>query len=214
MNCLTSLVIGMVTTFMPSLPYSHDALEPVISEETINLHYGKHLQNYVSNLEKFIKGTELEGKCIDEIVMKAPIGPVYNNAGQVLNHQLYFLQFTPSPRVKYPEGRLAEIIVRDFGNFETFRKQMTDASIGLFGSGWVWLCANSDGKLEILSCANGDNPLRHEMKPLLGFDVWEHAYYLDYQNRRVEHLEKLWDIINWDEVSSRLNEKGCMEVFF
>lgn len=205
MNCLTSLVIGMVTTFMPTLPYPHDALAPIISEETIDLHYGKHLQTYVSNLEKLIKDTEFEGMNIGEIVQKAPVGPMYNNAGQVLNHQLYFLQFTPNPRINVPEGKLAVLIDRDFGNFDAFRQKMTDASIGLFGSGWVWLCVNHDGKLEILSCVNGDNPLRQGKRPLLGFDVWEHAYYLDYQNRRAEHLNLLWNIINWDEIANRLD---------
>ncbi len=208
MNCLTTLIISMVTIFMPTLPYSHDALMPVISRETVDLHYGKHLQTYVSNLEKLIKGTEFEGMSIENIVMKAPTGPMYNNAGQVLNHQLYFMQFSPTPRMDVPFGKLAEFINRDFGDFDSFRKKMTDASISLFGSGWVWLCVNSDGKLEILSCVNGENPLRYDKCPLLGFDVWEHAYYLDYQNRRAEHLEMLWKIINWDEVAKRL-ENFC-----
>lgn len=188
---------------MPVLPYDTDGLAPVISKETIEYHYGKHLQTYVNNLEKLTRGTALEGEEIEDLVIESPEGPVYNNAGQVLNHQLYFLQFTPNPRTDRPEGKLATLIVRDFGSFEELKKKMTEQSIILFGSGWVWLCMNEHGGLEITSCPNGDNPLRHGKLPLLGFDVWEHAYYLDYQNRRADHIARLWEIINWDEVSRR-----------
>lgn len=188
---------------MPVLPYDADGLAPVISKETIDFHYGKHLQTYVNNLEKLTRGTALEGKEIEDLVIEAPEGPVYNNAGQVLNHQLYFLQFTPNPRTDHPEGKLATLIVRDFGSFEELKKKMTEQSVALFGSGWVWLCMNEHGGLEIASCQNGDNPLRHGKLPLLGFDVWEHAYYLDFQNRRADHIAHLWEIINWDEVSRR-----------
>lgn len=196
----------VMTSFMPTLPYAPDALEPVISRETINLHYGKHLQTYVNNLEKFIKGTDLEGRTIEEIVVAAPEGPVFNNAGQVLNHTLYFLQFTPKPQTDRPTGELMEAVERDFGSFDTLKEQMNAAGAALFGSGWVWLCADPDGKLEILSCPNGDNPLRHGLVPLLGFDVWEHAYYLDYQNRRADHLTRLWEIIDWNEVARRASQ--------
>ena len=196
-----------MSNFMPVLPYAHDALEPVISKETVDYHYGKHLQTYVNNLEKLIKGTPLEGLSIEEIVALASDGPMYNNAGQVLNHRLYFLQFTPKQRIVKPNGKLATLIVRDFGSFEELQKKMNEASIALFGSGWVWLCMADDGtdKLEIISCPNGDNPLRHGKLPLLGFDVWEHAYYLDYQNRRADHINHLWEIINWDEINRRAN---------
>ncbi len=204
MNCLTSLLVSMISNFMPPLPYAPHALEPAISEETIELHYGKHLQTYANNLEKLVKGTDLEGCPIEEIVVKAPDGQVYNNAGQVLNHQLYFQQFASSPRTNAPDGKLAESIARTFGSFEELKKKMNEAGTSLFGSGWVWLCICPQGNLEIMMCPNGDNPLRHGKKPLLGFDVWEHAYYVDYQNRRAEHLTNLWDIIDWDEVARRM----------
>ncbi|MBQ8192225.1 MAG: superoxide dismutase [Bacteroidaceae bacterium] len=193
-----------MSKFMPVLPYATDALEPVISKETIDFHYGKHLQTYANNLERLIRGTALEDQSIEEIVVDAPEGAVFNNAGQVMNHQLYFLQFTPNPRTEKPEGKLATLIVHDFGSFEEMQKKMNEACTGLFGSGWVWLYLNDEGRLEIDSFPNGDTPLRHGKLPLLGFDVWEHAYYLDYQNRRADHIADLWKIINWDEVARRV----------
>lgn len=193
-----------MTYNMPILPYAKDALAPVISEETVRYHYDKHLQTYVNNLSSLVQGTPFEGKTVEEIVSVAPDGAIFNNAGQVLNHTLYFLQFTPKPERLVPEGRLAEAIRRDFGNFENFKDEMTKASTALFGSGWVWLALNRDGKLVIVKEANGSNPLRQGMKPLLGFDVWEHAYYLDYQNRRTDHLSNLWKIIDWQAVENRM----------
>lgn len=204
MNCLTVLIVSIMSKFMPVLPYATDALEPVISKETIDFHYGKHLQTYANNLERLIRGTALEDQSIEEIVVDAPEGAVFNNAGQVMNHQLYFLQFTPNPRTEKPEGKLATLIVRDFGSIEEMQKKMNEACTGLFGSGWVWLYLNDEGRLEIDSFPNGDTPLRHGKLPLLGFDVWEHAYYLDYQNRRADHIADLWKIINWDEVARRV----------
>lgn len=204
MNCLTVLIVSIMSKFMPVLPYATDALEPVISKETIDFHYGKHLQTYANNLERLIRGTALEDQSIEEIVVDAPEGAVFNNAGQVMNHLLYFLQFTPNPRTEKPEGKLATLIVHDFGSFEEMQKKMNEACTGLFGSGWVWLCLNDEGRLEIDSFPNGDTPLRHGKLPLLGFDVWEHAYYLDYQNRRADHIADLWKIINWDEVARRV----------
>ena len=204
MNCLTVLIVSIMSKFMPVLPYATDALEPVISKETIDFHYGKHLQTYAINLEKLTRGTALEDRSIEEIVVDAPEGAVFNNAGQVMNHQLYFLQFTPNPRTEKPKGKLATLIVRDFGSFEEMQKKMNEACTGLFGSGWVWLSLNDEGRLEIDSFPNGDTPLRHGKLPLLGFDVWEHAYYLDYQNRRADHIADLWKIINWDEVARRV----------
>jgi len=204
MNCLTVLIVSIMSKFMPVLPYATDALEPVISKETIDFHYGKHLQTYANNLERLIRGTALEDQSIEEIVVDAPEGAVFNNAGQVMNHQLYFLQFTPNPRTEKPEGKLATLIVHDFGSIEEMQKKMNEACTGLFGSGWVWLCLNDEGRLEIDSFPNGDTPLRHGKLPLLGFDVWEHAYYLDYQNRRADHIADLWKIINWDEVARRV----------
>lgn len=189
---------------MPKLPYAHEALEPVISQQTVDFHYGKHLQAYVNNLNNLVPGTEYEGKTVEEIVATAPDGAVFNNAGQVLNHTLYFLQFTPNPFRKEPAGKLREAIDRDFGSFENMKKELNAAATGLFGSGWAWLAVDKDGKLHITKEANGSNPLRKGMTPLLGFDVWEHAYYLDFQNRRADHIQALWDIIDWEAVEKRM----------
>ena len=194
----------IMTYHMPTLPYPKDALEPIISQETIDYHYGKHLQTYVNNLNSLVRETPFEGKSVEEIVSIAPDGAIFNNAGQVLNHTLYFLQFTPNPKTNKPSGKLANAIERDFGNFENFQDEMTKAATSLFGSGWAWLAMSKDGKLVIVKEANGSNPIRQGMKPLLGFDVWEHAYYLDYQNRRTEHLDKLWKIINWEVIENRM----------
>ena len=205
MNVLLTSIISLLMTYeMPPLPYAKDALAPVISQATIDYHYGKHLQTYVNNLNALVQGTPFEGKTVEEIVSVAPDGALFNNAGQVLNHTLYFLQFTPNPERHVPEGKLAEAIDRDFGNFENFRDEMTKAATTLFGSGWAWLAIDKQGKLHIVKEANGSNPLRQGMKPLLGFDVWEHAYYLYYQNRRTDHLAKLWNIIDWQVVESRM----------
>ena len=189
---------------MPKLPYAHEALEPVISQQTVDFHYGKHLQAYVNNLNNLVPGTEYEGKTVEEIVATAPDGAVFNNAGQVLNHTLYFLQFTPNPSRKEPAGKLREAIDRDFGSFENMKKELNAAATGLFGSGWAWLAVDKDGKLHITKEANGSNPLRKGMTPLLGFDVWEHAYYLDFQNRRADHIQALWDIIDWEAMEKRM----------
>ena len=189
---------------MPRLPYPTNGLEPVISAETIEFHYGKHLQTYVNNLTNLSKGTEYEQKDIEDIVSAAPDGGIFNNAGQVLNHAIYFLQFTTPGQSKGPEGRLAELIARDFGNLDELQRQMEEAAIGLFGSGWAWLSLDKDGKLQISKESNAGNPLRRGHKPLLCIDVWEHAYYIDYRNRRADHVKKLWDIIDWKAVADRL----------
>lgn len=192
-----------MTHEMPKLPYANNALEPVISQQTVDFHYGKHLQTYVDNLNKLVPGTEFEGKTLEQIVATAPDGAIFNNAGQVLNHQLYFLQFTPAQKSAVPTGKVAEAINRDFGSFENFKKEFKNASITLFGSGWSWLSANKDGKLVITKEANGSNPVRAGLTPLLGFDVWEHAYYLDFQNHRADHIDALWKIIDWEVVNER-----------
>jgi Fe-Mn family superoxide dismutase len=201
---LLTSIITIMTYDMPKLPYAHNALEPVMSQQTIDFHYGKHLQTYVNNLNSMVPGTEYENKTVEEIVATAPDGGIFNNAGQVLNHTLYFLQFAPKPAKNEPTGKLAEAMTRDFGSFENFKKEFTAASTSLFGSGWAWLSADKNGKLVITKEANGSNPLRSGLTPLLGFDVWEHAYYLDYQNRRADHVAALWNIIDWDVVASRL----------
>ena len=205
MNILLTSIISLIMTYnMPTLPYAKDALAPIISEETINYHYGKHLQTYINNLNSLVVDTPFAGKSVEEIVSVAPDGAIFNNAGQVLNHTLYFLQFTPNPERLEPEGKLAEAIKRDFGNFDNFKDEMMKTATSLVGSGWAWLALNRNGKLVIVKEANGSNPLRQGMKPLLGFDVWEHAYYLDYQNRRTDHLNNLWKIIDWKVVENRL----------
>ena len=189
---------------MPQLPYAPNALEPVISEQTINFHYGKHLQNYVNTLNNLIKGTELEGKSVEEIVKVAPEGPVFNNAGQALNHTLYFIQFKSPVSGNVPQGKIAEAINASFGDFETFKKEFTQAAVSLFGSGWAWLSQDQSGKLVITKEPNGGNPLRSGLNPLMGIDVWEHAYSLDYQNRRPDHIAAVWDIIDWEVVGKRM----------
>lgn len=191
---------------MPKLPYANNALEPVISQATIDFHYGKHLQTYVNNLNNLVPGTEFEGKKLEEIVATAPDGAIFNNAGQVLNHTLYFLQFAPKPGKNAPTGKLAEAINRDFGSFEKFKEEFNKQSVALFGSGWSWLSVDKNGKLVITKEANGSNPVRSGLTPLLGFDVWEHAYYLDYQNRRADHVNALWSIIDWEVVEKRWKE--------
>lgn len=189
---------------MPRLPYADDALEPVISKQTINFHYGKHLQNYVNTTNSLVEGTALEGKSVEEIVKSAPEGPVYNNAGQTLNHSLYFLQFMPQADNNEPKGRVADAINAAFGSFGEFKERFTKAAATLFGSGWAWLSQDREGRLVITQEANGDNPLRGGLNPLLGIDVWEHAYYLDFQNRRADHLAAIWSIINWEVVEDRM----------
>lgn len=189
---------------MPKLPYAANGLEPVISEQTINFHYGKHLQAYVTTLGNLVKGTELEGKSVEDIVKEAPEGPIFNNAGQILNHALYFAQFKAPSKDNVPSGRILEAINAAFGSFDAFKEQFQTACTTLFGSGWAWLTQDKDGKLVITKEPNGGNPLRNGGNPLLGIDVWEHAYYLDYQNRRLDHVVATWEIIDWKEVENRL----------
>ena len=183
------------------LPYAADALEPVISKQTIEFHHGKHLQTYVNNLNNLIQGTKYENADIETIVKESD-GAIFNNAGQILNHNLYFLQFSPKGGGK-PSGKLAKAIDETWGSFENFQKEFETAGTSLFGSGWVWLAAGKDGKLSITKESNAGNPITKGLKPILTFDVWEHAYYLDYQNRRADHLKALWKIVDWQVVESR-----------
>ena len=184
------------------LPYAPEALEPVISKETIAFHHGKHLAGYVNNLNGLLEGSPLAGLSLEEIVCKAT-GGILNNAGQILNHNMYFGQFKAPQAGNKPTGQLAEAIDRDFGSFEAFKEEFQKAGATLFGSGWVWLSADKDGKLVITQETNAANPIQKGLKPLLTFDVWEHAYYLDYQNRRADHLSALWDIVDWKVVEKR-----------
>lgn len=188
------------------LPYAPDALEPVISKTTIEFHYGKHHQAYVDNLNRLIVGTEFENADLETIVKESD-GAIFNNAGQVLNHDLYFTSFSPNGGGK-PKDKLAQAIDEQFGSFEKFQELFNEAGVSLFGSGWVWLAKDGDGKLSIEKESNAGNPIRKGLTPILGFDVWEHAYYLDYQNRRADHLKELWKIINWDVVGQRYELKA------
>lgn len=185
-----------------SLPYMANALEPVISEQTIGFHHGKHLQGYVNNLNAALEGTPFSDMELTEIVKKAT-GGMLNNAGQILNHNLYFLQFNAPKADNKPVGQLAEAIQNQFGSFGEFQKAFVQAGATLFGSGWVWLSADSEGKLVISQETNAANPVQKGLTPLLTFDVWEHAYYLDYQNRRPDHLNALWQIVDWSVIEKR-----------
>ena len=184
------------------LPYALNALEPVISARTLEFHHGKHLQTYVDNLNKLIAGTEYEGKSLEEIV-KNSTGGIFNNAGQILNHELYFLQFAPKPSSPAPTGKLLAQIEKQWGTLDAFKADFEAKGTSLFGSGWVWLQADASGELSIAQYPGADNPVANGLKPILTFDVWEHAYYLDYQNRRAAHLSALWRIVNWKEIEAR-----------
>ena len=188
------------------LPYGMEALEPVISAQTLSFHHGKHLQAYVDNLNKLLPGSGFEGMALEEIVRKAPAGPVFNNAGQILNHNLYFTQFRAAGDVaQMPSGALAAQIEKQWGSLEAFKAEFEAKGVGLFGSGWVWLSADADGSLVITQEQGASNPVVKGLKPLLTFDVWEHAYYLDYQNRRASHLSALWQIVDWKVVEGRFD---------
>ena len=217
------------------LPYPIDALEPVISAQTLSFHHGKHLQAYVDNLNKLIPGTPYEGKTLEEILSDPELveGPIFNNAGQILNHNLYFTQFRPRhsrldlsrhsrlDRESAPTGPLKAQIESQWGSVDAFKKEFVAKGVGLFGSGWVWLQADAAGTLSIGQYPGADNPVAHVMPgstssvmpgstghltPILTFDVWEHAYYLDYQNRRAAHLEALWGIVDWGVVEERYEQ--------
>lgn len=185
------------------LPYAPDALEPVISARTLEFHYGKHLQAYVNNLNAALPGSPYDGLPLEEIVRQSD-GPIFNNAGQILNHNMYFTQFQAPVEGNAPAGALAEHIDKQWGSLEAFQDEFVAKGAGLFGSGWVWLSARPDGTLVISQEPGAHNPVEKGFRPLLTFDVWEHAYYLDYQNRRPDHLKALWSIVNWDVVEQRL----------
>ncbi len=185
---------------MMQLPYGADDLG-VISGNTLGFHHGKHLKAYVDNLNKLLPGSGLENKPLSEVIRNSK-GGLFNNAGQVLNHVMYFEQF--GRQNHEPVGRVSEMIARDFGSFDNFKKEFEQKGATLFGSGWVWLSANAEGHLVITQEGNANNPVMNGLVPLLTFDVWEHAYYLDYQNRRADYLSALWQIVDWKVVESRL----------
>ena len=186
-----------------TLPYAAEALEPVISAATLGFHHGKHLATYVNNLNGLLPGSGLEGLPLEEVVLRAT-GGLLNNAGQLLNHNLYFGQFMAPKADNRPTDELATAIDTAFGSFEAFQEAFVKAGVSLFGSGWVWLSIDGDGKLVITQEPNAANPVQRGMRPLMTMDVGEHAYYLDYQNRRPDHLSALWQIINWDVVAVRM----------
>ena len=188
-----------------ALPYEADALQPVISKDTIGFHHGKHLAAYVNNLNALLPGSGFEEASLEEIVCKAS-GGILNNAGQIMNHELYFGQFKGKEASPLRGGLVGSAIKRDFGSFEAFKDEFQKKGATLFGSGWVWLSADRDGKLVITQEPNAANPVQKGLKPLLTFDVWEHAYYLDYQNRRPDHLAALWQIIDWNVVEGRIKK--------
>ena len=185
-----------------SLPYAPTALEPVISAQTLSFHHGKHLQAYVNNLNAALPGSEFEGLSLEEIICRSS-GGVFNNAGQILNHNLYFTQFRAPQADAAPKGVLAAQIDKQFGSLEAFQAEFVAKGAGLFGSGWVWLQADAAGELSVAQYVGADNPVAHGFTPLLTFDVWEHAYYLDYQNRRPDHLKALWPLVDWEVVAQR-----------
>lgn len=183
------------------LPYPYEALDPYISAETLRLHHDKHYVGYVNKLNELILGTPFEGRPLEEIIMESD-GPIFNNAAQIWNHEFYFDQFSPAPQHR-PSGPLMAAIDEQFGSFEKFQTAMNEAAVSLFGSGWVWLVVGREGKLEILSTRNAGTPMRHDVYPLICFDVWEHAYYVDYQNRRLDAVRSTWPLIDWKRAEQR-----------
>jgi Fe-Mn family superoxide dismutase len=186
---------------LPQLPYALDALEPNISKKTLEFHYGKHHQAYVNKLNNLVPGTKFENADLETIIKEAD-GGIFNNGAQVWNHTFYFSSFSPQGG-NAPTGPLAQAIDESFGSFEKFKEEFESAATTLFGSGWAWLVKNGDGKLEIIKESNAGNPLRNGMTPILTCDVWEHAYYLDYQNKRPDYIQKFWNCVDWDIVGKR-----------
>ena len=189
---------------LPELGYQLGDLAPMMSQETLSFHYGKHFRTYVDNLNQLVDGSHYEGLPLEDIVRKAPEGTLANNAGQVLNHKLFFEQFLPTHHAKQPTGEFLFLIEQSFESLEKMIEQLDKAAATFFGSGWTFLAMNEAGEPKILSLPNGDNPLRYNLKPLLAIDVWEHAYYLDYQNRRKDYLKNFWLLVNWHVVSTRI----------
>jgi superoxide dismutase, Fe-Mn family len=194
---------------LPKLPYAYDALEPHIDKETMNIHHTKHHNTYVTNLNNAVEGTEFANKSVEELVANLDAVPenirtaVRNNGGGHANHSLFWEILSPNGGGE-PTGELAEAIKTKFGSFEAFKEEFTKAATGRFGSGWAWLVVNN-GELEVTSTPNQDSPLMEGKTPILGLDVWEHAYYLKYQNRRPDYIGAFWNVVNWDEVAKRYN---------
>ncbi len=219
--CADSVVENKATSAMLrapfeliALPYSYNALEPVIGYETMALHHGKHLKGYVDKLNKLVMGTPYEMMTLEEIVVMADSSVfdevIFDNAGQLLNHNLYFMQFVPATPGE-PQGLLLDAIIEQWGSYDKFKNEFVRNALDLFGSGWVWLAADYEGNLYIVQEHNGGNPVTKGLTPLLGVDVWEHAYYLDYNNRRADYLDALWAIVNWRCVEDRYESSGVIE---
>lgn len=187
---------------LPPLPYELDALEPHISKRTLELHHGKHHEAYVNNLNNLIRGTKFEGSDLETII-KVAEGPVFNNASQVWNHTFYFEELIPNNNGNELSGAFSKVILGNFGSMQYFRDTFMKVASTLFGSGWVWLLWNPKGSVEIMQEINAGNPLRKGLKPLLTCDMWEHGYYLDYQNRRADYLNAFWSLINWEIIEKR-----------
>lgn len=200
-NIMTTTAENTSVFTLPTLPYALNALEPYISEETMNYHYGKHHQTYINNLNQLIKETPFEHRSLEEIVTTSE-GSIFNNAAQAWNHTFYFMQFSPKPQ-NAPTGALLEAINKTFVSVDNLKTEITRAAAALFGSGWVWLVADKHGKLAIMPMSNAGNPLVHGMRPILTVDVWEHAYYVDYRNRRADAVNALWNIIDWHVAEER-----------
>jgi Fe-Mn family superoxide dismutase len=192
--------INQMAFVLPPLPYEMDALQPYISRETIEYHYGKHHKAYVTKLNELVVGTEFENKSLDDVVKTAPQGPIFNNDAQVWNHNFYWDCLSPNGGGE-PSGKLLEAINKNFGDFKTFKDKFNQAAIATFGSGWAWLVRTPKGDLEIVTTSNAQNPLTTANKPLLTCDVWEHAYYIDYRNLRPKYVEEFWNLVNWDFVN-------------
>ena len=200
-----------MTFKLPELPYAYDALEPAIDQKTMEIHHSKHHNGYVTKLNKAVEGTELADKTIEDLIAHLDQVPndiqtaVRNNGGGHLNHQLFWEALQPPTEDNQPQGDLKDKIEASFGSFADFKEAFSEAAAGQFGSGWAWL-AEKDGQLKVIGTPNQDNPISDGWNPLLGIDVWEHAYYLNYQNRRPDYIEAFWTIINWDKVSERLTK--------
>jgi Fe-Mn family superoxide dismutase len=187
---------------LPKLPYMLNELEPVISQKTLEFHYGKHHQTYVTNLNNLVPGTKFENASLETIIREAD-GGIFNNGAQVWNHTFFFNSLGPKAGGE-PSGALKDAIIKNFGSFAEFKEKFSKAAVTLFGSGWAWLVKKDDGSLDIVQESNAGNPLKKGLTPLLTCDVWEHAYYLDYQNKRADFVEGFWKLVNWNTVASRL----------
>lgn len=201
------LLLNLTTMGMfelPKLPYGLDALEPQISKETMEYHYGKHHKAYVDKLNELTKGTKYEGMNLEGIMLESE-GPVFNNAAQVWNHTFFFYGLSPQPKTR-PAGKLAESIDKYFGSLEKLKEEMTQKGVGQFGSGWVWLIKEPDGRLAVVATPNAGNPITSGMKPLMCIDVWEHAYYIDYRNRRPDFINAAWEKTDWAVIEKRFAE--------